>query len=361
MPDAVREDWLNWYSDIREGDDYRFMYIGGPTTRTGLHYDVLNSYSWSVNISGRKLWKFWDPSSVEDSEADTEESLMASGVEATYTFVQQANQIVFVPSGWHHTVKNLGVNDTPTGKITLSMNHNWMNGFNIYRVWRFMLHELRSVHKEIGCFLRLPHQSQDVTLMDENEWNKHCEILMRANSSFSVLQFFEMVSGRLLHYLFQEHMRCTAEMEFGVPNWAHLFCNSIYDKVVSAECCDVWYMQSCDVTFNAIRNEEVGSVIKRDGGELIPCSAVSRKELLNILKIESSLLFDISIPQFGVLEICRVLEECVNCQPLLNQLSINLSAATYQTSVTDVHSSILDMICCGTSYLNEVNRNNSTS
>ncbi|CAM9489986.1 unnamed protein product, partial [Ectocarpus fasciculatus] len=192
-PAAVREDWLNWYSDIREGDDYRFIYIGGPKTRTGLHYDVLNSYSWSVNICGRKLWKFWNPSLVEGPDVESEEALVARGVDPTYTFVQQANEMVYVPSGWHHTVVNLGVNNSPTGKITLSMNHNWINGFNIYRVWRFILQELRSVHKEIGCFLRLPHHSQDATLMDEIEWNKHCETLMRANCSFSVLQFFEMV------------------------------------------------------------------------------------------------------------------------------------------------------------------------
>lgn len=32
-------------------------------------------------------------------------------------------QALFVPSGWHHSVENL--------EDTLSINHNWINGFNI--------------------------------------------------------------------------------------------------------------------------------------------------------------------------------------------------------------------------------------
>ena len=34
--------------------DYRFCYAGRAGTSTGLHFDVLGSYSWSTNIVGRK-------------------------------------------------------------------------------------------------------------------------------------------------------------------------------------------------------------------------------------------------------------------------------------------------------------------
>ena len=63
-PEYFREDWLNEYYDYsqsqrKEGErsqqtiessDYRFVYLGPEGTKTGLHADVLRSYSWSINI-----------------------------------------------------------------------------------------------------------------------------------------------------------------------------------------------------------------------------------------------------------------------------------------------------------------------
>lgn len=37
-------------------DDFRFCYAGAGGTWTPMHSDVYNSYSWSANIVGRKLW-----------------------------------------------------------------------------------------------------------------------------------------------------------------------------------------------------------------------------------------------------------------------------------------------------------------
>ena len=47
------------YSDRRDDErvstsDYRFVYIGMRGSCTGLHADVLRSYSWSINIAGKK-------------------------------------------------------------------------------------------------------------------------------------------------------------------------------------------------------------------------------------------------------------------------------------------------------------------
>ncbi len=38
-----------------------------------------------------------------------------------------------MPSGWHHTVTNL--------EDTLSINHNWLNGFNLHRGWALLRRE----------------------------------------------------------------------------------------------------------------------------------------------------------------------------------------------------------------------------
>ena len=40
-----------------------------------------------------------------------------------YTYIQEAGETIFVPSGWHHTVENL--------QDTLSINHNWLNRNNL--------------------------------------------------------------------------------------------------------------------------------------------------------------------------------------------------------------------------------------
>ncbi|DBA96945.1 TPA: hypothetical protein ACH3X1_001275 [Trebouxia sp. C0004] len=42
----------------------------------------------------------------------------------TIECVQEAGETIFVPSGWHHTVENI--------EDTLSINHNWLNGYNIH-------------------------------------------------------------------------------------------------------------------------------------------------------------------------------------------------------------------------------------
>jgi len=53
-------DWLqraeNSENSVKEVGDYRFLYAGREGSSTQLHVDVLGSYSWSANMSGKKLW-----------------------------------------------------------------------------------------------------------------------------------------------------------------------------------------------------------------------------------------------------------------------------------------------------------------
>ncbi|CAM9862762.1 unnamed protein product, partial [Discosporangium mesarthrocarpum] len=60
-PFFFADDWLNWWWDRDGRDDYRFVYMGPRGSWTPLHHDVLNSYSWSFNISGRKRWILFPP------------------------------------------------------------------------------------------------------------------------------------------------------------------------------------------------------------------------------------------------------------------------------------------------------------
>ena len=82
-PPHVRDDWLNaqsWEDDDDDDEEnetekratardptrlrpgsYRFVYCGVEGTWTPMHVDVARSYSWSVNVCGRKKWRSPSP------------------------------------------------------------------------------------------------------------------------------------------------------------------------------------------------------------------------------------------------------------------------------------------------------------
>lgn len=91
-------------------------------TRTPFHADVFRSYSWSANICGRKKWLLYPPGQ-EDFLRDTHGNLPYDVTSAELRdgglfphfeeacqpleIIQEAGEIIFVPSGWHHQVYNL--------------------------------------------------------------------------------------------------------------------------------------------------------------------------------------------------------------------------------------------------------------
>ena len=68
-PPYFAEDWLNDH-EAQQASDHRFVYLGPAGTFTPLHKDVLNSFSWSVNITGKKRWWMLPP--------ETEPALMST-------------------------------------------------------------------------------------------------------------------------------------------------------------------------------------------------------------------------------------------------------------------------------------------
>ena len=174
VPEAFRDDWLNWYwKSCRGGvDDYSFLYIGGKDTFTALHHDVCCSNSWSFNLFGRKKWTLWAPSELhklalhyttnntldsrgtvsadltkneiihDDSDAlkidcDINRNNNGCVVHTSTDFVKDArdgccdkerypgvsiakqtvfyqgvDDVIFVPSGWYHQVENIAAAST---------------------------------------------------------------------------------------------------------------------------------------------------------------------------------------------------------------------------------------------------------
>jgi len=64
-PPLFVDDWLNYHYCTFTEDDFRFVYIGTEGTFTPFHKDVYDSYSWSTNVIGKKLWTFWLPGDAQ--------------------------------------------------------------------------------------------------------------------------------------------------------------------------------------------------------------------------------------------------------------------------------------------------------
>ncbi|CAM9155846.1 unnamed protein product, partial [Choristocarpus tenellus] len=216
-PSLFADDWLNWWWDRKGHDDYRFVYIGPRGTWTPLHHDVLNSYSWSANICGRKHWTLFPPEETpklydrhgqnlvpDIREGGARESDFPHLSEAVRVeVVQEAGEAIFVPSGWHHqarsslsaAVVNLGSGERGDS-LTLSVNTNWFNGFNIGRVSKFLRSELNAVHKAIE------HLREDMSHDgDGRDWERQCELIMRANSALNLTDFAGLVCERVRHIM----------------------------------------------------------------------------------------------------------------------------------------------------------------
>ncbi|XP_055828550.1 arginine-specific demethylase JMJ20 [Solanum dulcamara] len=198
IPADFSDDWLNFYLDKfrmhKDPDtyserneiscsDYRFVYMGSKGTWTPLHADVFRSYSWSANVCGKKQWYFLPPrqhhlvfdrnmkSSVYNIFADVSQSKFPGFEKAIWwECTQEENEVIFVPSGWYHQVHNL--------EDTISINHNWFNGYNLSWVWDLLLKDYNEACEYI----------EDLKGCDDFE--ELCQRNLAANTGMNFYDFF---------------------------------------------------------------------------------------------------------------------------------------------------------------------------
>ena len=217
VPAIAADDWLNWWYDASgHSDDYRFLYCGPAGSSTPLHHDVLYSASWSVNVSGYKLWILIPPAESANSLYDHFGNLIVNSVLTADEVAQLEQQLgsrlgptpidaksvdgnlshlrrqiclqgpgdfIFVPSGWHHEVYNVGA-----GPV-LSINHNWFGGAALPLVWSFLQRELSAVRTAISN-LRAD--------MGDADWHAQCQVLLKANCGFDLHMFANLVANKAL-------------------------------------------------------------------------------------------------------------------------------------------------------------------
>jgi hypothetical protein len=128
----IFQDVLNPFLIEIEGGDYRFVYWGGKGTATGIHSDVLNSFSWSYNVIGTKRWTFYH---MDDIHGSGRNALVVD---------QCQGEMMYVPSGWRHSVENL--------EEAISVNHNWMMVGSLDCVFDCVVDEIRAVEEEMDAW-----------------------------------------------------------------------------------------------------------------------------------------------------------------------------------------------------------------
>lgn len=178
VPIYFAADWLNEYFTQCLDDDYRFVYMGPRGSWTPLHSDVFTSYSWSANICGQKKWIFFPPGeekylkdNLNNLPYDINE---VSHSRKCFEVIQNSGEAIFVPSGWYHQVWNLD--------DTISINHNWINGCNIFTMWESIKENLNAVEKEI----------EDCKNM--NSFEEHCQTMLNALFGMDYKKFYEFLA-----------------------------------------------------------------------------------------------------------------------------------------------------------------------
>lgn len=175
--------------------DYRFLYAGIEGTWTPLHRDVFATFSWSLNVRGRKLWYFFSDVSQAHAEAvlfHTPAAVLPvdmrvmSEVEL-FSFYQEEGDLVFVPSGWYHQVHNVdGVPLDGVGlqtssvcqpRVVVSINHNWMSFEQLPKMFALLHDEVAYLLRAIGDDTRAVFSQDelkvlvDKMLMGSSSWD----------------------------------------------------------------------------------------------------------------------------------------------------------------------------------------------
>ena len=169
-PKYFEDDWLN--ASMKSA--YKFVYLGQAGTSTRLHADVLSSYSWSTNLVGRKRWHLIPPyytiflfdifgqtlAPHLNYSKDAASTMLYPGLSMArrnaFEIIQEEGETIFVPSGWYHQVENLESTNS-----TLSINHNWINGYNISWSWQRINRELSRYNERNASSIK------DISNMDD--------------------------------------------------------------------------------------------------------------------------------------------------------------------------------------------------
>ncbi|CAF2890808.1 unnamed protein product [Rotaria sp. Silwood2] len=190
IPIYFQSDWLNEKCLAENEDDFRFVYVGGNGRNSPLHVDVI------ANICGKKRWHFSKPYSIE--------------------VIQEPGDILFVPSEWYHDVTNIG--------YTISINHNWFNAFNIFRIWKHLCLILNDIE----------HRIEDCRSIMSDTWYEHCQLILQANEGMNFASLY-----KLLYIIVQRRIKENNNEQTIFDLW-------IIDKLIRHMLHTTAFLHACD-------------------------------------------------------------------------------------------------------------------
>lgn len=177
VPSFFASDWLNEYLTECKLDDYRFVYMGPGSSWTPFHSDVFSSFSWSANVTGEKEWAIFVPGDenlLRDKFGNLPYDIKQCNVNIPHIKItQMPGDAIFVPSGWYHQVHNT--------KDTISINHNWVNGCNIKKMYLSIKDNLNLVKNEISDCRDMPN------------FLEHCQVMLKASFGMDFKEFYTFI------------------------------------------------------------------------------------------------------------------------------------------------------------------------
>lgn len=190
--------------------DYRFAYIGPVGSWTPLHCDVFGTYSWSFNVCGDKLWFFPTPASNEHLHAHLPplfplppDLRVVTGIEVE-AVTQHPGDLVFVPARFFHQVHNITGEEFPlpacladagadgeaastssplpvVGPLTMALNHNWCNVFNIECMTRAFLDDAQRLVSHLSVDdVKVICDTDDVSV-----WRSYVDQMLHSGTNWS--------------------------------------------------------------------------------------------------------------------------------------------------------------------------------
>lgn len=91
-----------------------------------------------------------------------------------FDLMQDCDETLFVPSRWHHQVRNIS--------DTVSVNHNWFNGCNIESIADSLTSHLEDVEKEIS------------DCKDMENYHEHCQLMLKSSFGMNFHDFLQILT-----------------------------------------------------------------------------------------------------------------------------------------------------------------------